>query len=147
MNHPERPKDLPGIHHGYGFVEHTLADDGDPLGALVILDEPTFPDCLISCRAIGMFRLRVIEMSADAAGIGLTIHPDPMLSETVGMAAEASEGTIAACTCRRGDSRRRGLCQLQVARPLALGVPPLRAAYMRAAAGIKKTSRHFAGRL
>jgi inorganic pyrophosphatase len=42
----------------YGFVEHTLADDGDPLDALVILDEPTFPGCLISCRAIGMFRMR-----------------------------------------------------------------------------------------
>jgi len=42
----------------YGFVEHTLADDGDPLDALVILDEPTFPGCLIHCRAIGMFRMR-----------------------------------------------------------------------------------------
>ena len=42
----------------YGFVEHTLADDGDPLDALVLLDEPTFPGCLIRCRAIGMFRMR-----------------------------------------------------------------------------------------
>jgi inorganic pyrophosphatase len=42
----------------YGFVEGTLADDGDPLDALVILDEPTFPGCLIRCRAIGMFRMR-----------------------------------------------------------------------------------------
>ena len=42
----------------YGFVEGTLADDGDPLDALVILEEPTFPGCLIRCRAIGMFRMR-----------------------------------------------------------------------------------------
>jgi inorganic pyrophosphatase len=42
----------------YGFIEDTLADDGDPLDALVILDEPTFPGCLIRCRAIGMFRMR-----------------------------------------------------------------------------------------
>ena len=42
----------------YGFVEDTLADDGDPLDALVILEEPTFPGCLIRCRAIGMFRMR-----------------------------------------------------------------------------------------
>ena len=35
-----------------------------------------------------------IEMGADAADIGLTIHPHPTLSETVGMAAEAFEGTI-----------------------------------------------------
>jgi inorganic pyrophosphatase len=42
----------------YGFVERTLADDGDPLDALVLLDEPAFLGCLISCRAIGMFRMR-----------------------------------------------------------------------------------------
>ena len=42
----------------YGFIENTLADDGDPLDALVLLDEPTFPGCLITCRAIGMFRMR-----------------------------------------------------------------------------------------
>ena len=35
-----------------------------------------------------------IEMGADAEDIGLTIHPHPTLSETVGMAAEAFEGTI-----------------------------------------------------
>lgn len=48
----------------YGFIEDTLADDGDPLDALVLLDEPTFPGCLIHCRAIGMFRMRD-EMGAD----------------------------------------------------------------------------------
>ena len=42
----------------YGFIEDTLADDGDPLDALVLLDEPTFPGCLINCRVIGMFRMR-----------------------------------------------------------------------------------------
>ncbi|MFE2349682.1 inorganic diphosphatase [Kitasatospora cineracea] len=41
----------------YGYVEGTLADDGDPLDALVILEEPTFPGCLIKCRAIGMFHM------------------------------------------------------------------------------------------
>ena len=35
-----------------------------------------------------------IEMGADAEDIGLTIHPHPTLSETVGMAAEMYEGTI-----------------------------------------------------
>jgi len=35
-----------------------------------------------------------IEMGSDAADIGLTIHPHPTLSETIGMAAEAFEGTI-----------------------------------------------------
>ena len=35
-----------------------------------------------------------IEMGADAADVGLTVHPHPTLSETVGMAAEAFEGTL-----------------------------------------------------
>ena len=35
-----------------------------------------------------------IEMGAEAADIGLTVHPHPTLSESVGMAAEAYEGTI-----------------------------------------------------
>jgi inorganic pyrophosphatase len=42
----------------YGFIEDTLAQDGDPLDALVLLEEPTFPGCLIRCRALGMFRMR-----------------------------------------------------------------------------------------
>jgi inorganic pyrophosphatase len=41
----------------YGYIEDTLADDGDPLDALVLLDEPTFPGCLITCRVIGMFQM------------------------------------------------------------------------------------------
>jgi dihydrolipoamide dehydrogenase len=35
-----------------------------------------------------------IEMGCDAADIGMTIHPHPTLCETVGLAAEAFEGTI-----------------------------------------------------
>ncbi|ASU77210.1 inorganic pyrophosphatase [Actinopolyspora erythraea] len=42
----------------YGFIEETLGEDGDPLDALVLIQEPTFPGCLISARAIGMFRMR-----------------------------------------------------------------------------------------
>ncbi len=42
----------------YGFIEDTLGEDGDPLDALVILEEPTFPGCLIRARAIGMFRMQ-----------------------------------------------------------------------------------------
>ena len=42
----------------YGFIDGTLGEDGDPLDALVLLDEPTFPGCLVRCRAIGMFHMR-----------------------------------------------------------------------------------------
>ncbi len=42
----------------YGYIERTLGQDGDPLDALVLLSEPTFPGCIIRCRALGMFRMR-----------------------------------------------------------------------------------------
>jgi len=38
----------------YGFVPDTLAEDGDPLDALVLLGEPTFPGCEIQGRIVGM---------------------------------------------------------------------------------------------
>jgi inorganic pyrophosphatase len=41
----------------YGYIENTLGLDSDPLDALVLLEEPTFPGCLITCRALGMFRM------------------------------------------------------------------------------------------
>jgi inorganic pyrophosphatase len=39
----------------YGFIENTLGEDEDPLDALVLLDEPTFPGCHILARPIGVF--------------------------------------------------------------------------------------------
>jgi inorganic pyrophosphatase len=39
----------------YGFVPETLAEDGDPLDVLVLLDEPTFPGCHIRVRPVGVF--------------------------------------------------------------------------------------------
>jgi inorganic pyrophosphatase len=42
----------------YGFIEDSLGEDGDPLDALVLVQEPTFPGCLIRSRAIGMFRMK-----------------------------------------------------------------------------------------
>ena len=37
----------------YGFVMDTLAGDGDPLDAVVIVEEPTFPGCVMPVRPIG----------------------------------------------------------------------------------------------
>ncbi len=42
----------------YGYIEDTLGEDGDPLDALVLLDEPTFPGCIVRARPIGMFHMR-----------------------------------------------------------------------------------------
>ncbi|MCA1691758.1 MAG: inorganic diphosphatase [Actinobacteria bacterium] len=39
----------------YGFFPNTLAEDSDPLDAMVLLDEPTFPGCHINARPIGVF--------------------------------------------------------------------------------------------
>jgi inorganic pyrophosphatase len=39
----------------YGYIEDTLALDGDPIDALVLVDEPTFPGCLIAARAVGVY--------------------------------------------------------------------------------------------
>mgnify|MGYP002738120061 CR=1 FL=1 len=42
----------------YGYIEDTLGEDGDPLDALVLLDEPTWPGCLVAARPIGLFHMR-----------------------------------------------------------------------------------------
>ena len=49
----------------YGFVDATLGEDGDPLDALVLLDEPTFPGCHIRARPVGVF-LMTDEKGRDA---------------------------------------------------------------------------------
>ena len=45
----------------YGFVIDTLAGDGDPLDALVIVEEPTFPGCVVPARPIGTLFMRDAE--------------------------------------------------------------------------------------
>jgi inorganic pyrophosphatase len=40
--------------YDYGFIPNTLADDGDPLDGLVMMDQPTFPGCIIPARPLGM---------------------------------------------------------------------------------------------
>jgi len=41
----------------YGFIPQTLAEDGDPLDILVMVNEPTFSGCLIEARPIGLFKM------------------------------------------------------------------------------------------
>ena len=42
----------------YGFITDTLAEDGDPLDALVLVWEPTFPGCIMDVRPVGLFKMR-----------------------------------------------------------------------------------------
>lgn len=41
----------------YGYIEGTLGEDGDPLDALVLVGEPTFPGCRIRARVVGVFHM------------------------------------------------------------------------------------------
>lgn len=41
----------------YGFIVDTLALDGDPLDAMVMVSEPTFPGCYIEAKPVGVFKM------------------------------------------------------------------------------------------
>jgi inorganic pyrophosphatase len=41
----------------YGFITDTLGESGEALDALVCVNEPTFPGCLIEVRAVGVLRM------------------------------------------------------------------------------------------
>lgn len=40
--------------YDFGFIPRTLAEDGDPVDVLVLMDEPAFPGCVLKCRLIGV---------------------------------------------------------------------------------------------
>ncbi len=42
----------------YGFIPDTMAEDGDPLDAMVCVSEPTFPGCVIEVKPIAVFKMR-----------------------------------------------------------------------------------------
>jgi inorganic pyrophosphatase len=42
----------------FGFIPSTRGDDGDPLDVLLLMDEPTFPGCLVPARLIGVIEAR-----------------------------------------------------------------------------------------
>lgn len=41
----------------YGFIPSTMADDGDPLDVLVLVDAPSFTGCVITVRPIGVLKM------------------------------------------------------------------------------------------
>ena len=58
-DHLARPKFFPGQlpYLDYGLIPRTFYDDGDPRDALVMINEPTFPGCVIEARPIGLFKM------------------------------------------------------------------------------------------
>ena len=75
-----------GIGRSEGFTK-LIFDQGSKRIIGAGITGPQAGDLIAECAL-------AIEMGAEAADIGLTIHPHPTLSETVAMAAEAFEGTI-----------------------------------------------------
>lgn len=63
----------------YGFIPRTLAEDGDPLDALVMVNEPTFSGCLIEARVVGLFRM-VDNGANDFKVLGVP-NTDPLFAE------------------------------------------------------------------
>jgi inorganic pyrophosphatase len=59
----------------YGFIRDTLGGDGDPLDALVLLNEPTFPGCHLWARPVGVFRMH--DEAGDDAKILCVLADDP----------------------------------------------------------------------
>ena len=76
----------------YGFVPHTLAEDGDPLDILVLSNEPSVPGCHIRARPVGVFWM-VDEAGPDAKILAVPAT-DPRW-EYVGDLSDASSHLIA----------------------------------------------------
>ncbi|MFN0166027.1 MAG: inorganic diphosphatase [Bryobacteraceae bacterium] len=54
----DRPLYSPMHYPGdYGFIPGTIADDRDPMDVLVLVEEPSFPGCLIEVRPIGLLNM------------------------------------------------------------------------------------------
>jgi len=49
------PMRYPG---NYGFIPHTLCDDGDPIDVVLISSRPLIPGCIIAVRPVGVLKMR-----------------------------------------------------------------------------------------
>jgi inorganic pyrophosphatase len=47
--------------YDFGFVPSTLAEDGDPVDVLVLMDQPAFPGCVLKCRLVGVIEGQEID--------------------------------------------------------------------------------------
>jgi inorganic pyrophosphatase len=63
----------------YGFIEHTLSDDGDPLDILVISNAPTYPGCVVSARILGY--LKMTDNSMGDYKLIAVVDVDPRFNE------------------------------------------------------------------
>ncbi len=74
----------------YGFIPRTFCDDGDPLDALVLGQEPVHPLTIVEARAIGLMRMRdekgiddkVIAVSTRDPAVSAYTHHDQLPEHT-----------------------------------------------------------------
>lgn len=71
----------------FGFVPQTLADDGDPLDVLVLVESPTFPGCCLQSRPVGV-------LEAQQREEGKTIRNDRLIAVPVESRAHDSIRTL-----------------------------------------------------
>jgi inorganic pyrophosphatase len=67
----------------YGFVTDTLGDSGDALDALVCVNAPTFPGCLVEVRAVGV--LRMDDEEGPSNKLVCVPHDDPAWDDVEGI--------------------------------------------------------------
>ena len=60
----------------YGFIPQTLAEDGDPLDVLVLVEAPSFPGCLMEVRPIGV--LQMVDQGKKDEKILAVAESDPL---------------------------------------------------------------------
>lgn len=63
----------------YGFIENTLADDGDPLDILVLATTQTFPGCVVDARVVGY--LDMIDSGEPDEKIIAVVDADPRFED------------------------------------------------------------------
>lgn len=84
--------------YDFGFIPNTRGGDGDPLDVLVMMDEPAFVGCLVSCRLLGVIEAkqtekgktmrndRLLAVSADShthEKLKAVTHLDPILLDEI----------------------------------------------------------------
>lgn len=62
----------------YGYIEHTLAKDNDPLDILVLASSKTFPGCIVDARVVGY--LEVIDNGENDEKLIAVVDSDPRFS-------------------------------------------------------------------
>jgi inorganic pyrophosphatase len=60
--------------YDFGFIPSTLAEDGDPIDVLVLMDEPVFAGCLVPSRLVGVITANQTERD------GATMRNDRLIA-------------------------------------------------------------------